>query len=66
MINSANYAKELRCLHKEIIGKRRGKLTCGILLLQDNAPAHMLQVAMAAATEFGFRVPFLIPSILQI
>ena len=31
--------------------KRRGKLT---LLLQDNAPAHKLQVAMAAATECGF------------
>ena len=25
-----------------------------VLLLQDNAPAHMSQVAMTAATECGF------------
>ena len=38
--------------------KRRGKLnlTRGILLLQDNAPAHTSQVAMTAATECGFEV----------
>ena len=30
------------------------KLTCGVLLLQDNATAHMPQVAMTAVTECGF------------
>ena len=33
-----------------------GKLTCGVLLLQDNAPAHTSQVAMTAATECGFEI----------
>ena len=53
-INGAYYAAELRRLRQEIARKRRGKLTCGVLLLQDNAPAHTSQVAMTAATECGF------------
>ena len=36
--------------------KRRGKLPRGVLLLQDNAPAHMSLVAVAAATECGCKV----------
>ena len=32
------------------------KLTCGVLLLQDNAPAHTSQVVMTAATECGFEI----------
>ena len=32
------------------------KLTRGILLFEDNAPAHTSQVAMTAATEWGFEV----------
>ena len=56
-INGAYYAEELRqLLHQEILKKRRGKLTPGVLLLQDNAPAHTLQVAMAAATKCSFKV----------
>ena len=47
-INGSYYAQELRWLHQEIVKKRRG-----VLLLQDNALAHTLQVAMAAATECG-------------
>ena len=31
-------------------------MTRGVLLLQDNAPAHKLQVAMTAATECGFEI----------
>ena len=31
-------------------------MTRGVLLLQDNAPVHMSQVAMTAATEGGFEV----------
>ena len=50
-INGAYYVGELRQLRQEIKRKRRGKLTCGDLLLQDNAPAHTPQVAMTAATE---------------
>ena len=55
-INGAYYAEELRRLRQEIVRKRRGKLTRGVLLLQDNAPAHTSQVVMAAATECGFEV----------
>ena len=36
--------------------KRRGKLTQSVLLLQDNAPAHTSQAAMAAATKCSFEV----------
>ena len=55
-INCAYYAAELRRLRQEIARKRRGKLTRCVLLLQDNAPAHTSQVAMAVATECGFEV----------
>ena len=47
-INSAYYAGELRWLRLEIARKRQGKLTCCVLLLQDNTPA--------AATECGFEI----------
>ena len=43
-------------LRQEIARKRRGKLTRGVLLLQDNALAHMSQVTMTAATECGFEI----------
>ena len=56
-INGAYYAEELGRLRQEIARKRRGKLTRGVLLLQDNAPAHTSQVVMTAATECGFEVP---------
>ena len=55
-INGAYYAAELRRLRQEIARKRTEKLTRGVLLLQDNAPAHTSQVAMTAATECGFEV----------
>ena len=41
----------------------RGRTINGVLLLQDNAPAHTPQVAMIAATESGFEI-LLIPHIL--
>ena len=50
-INGACDAGKLRRLRQEIARKRRGKMTRGVLLLQDNAPAHTSQVAMTAATE---------------
>ena len=55
-INGAYYAAKMRRLRQEIARKRRGNLDRGVLLLQDNAPAHTLQVAMTAATECGFEV----------
>ena len=55
-INGAYYAGELRQLRQEIARKMRGKLTRGVLLLQDNAPAHKTQVAMTAANECGFEI----------
>ena len=55
-INGAYSAAELRHLRQEIARKRRGKLTRGVLLLQDNAPAYTSQVAMTAATECRFEV----------
>ena len=55
-INGAYYASKLKRPRQENARKRRGKLTCGVLLLQDNAPAHMSQVAMTAATECGFKI----------
>ena len=51
MINGEYYAEELRQLQQEIVKKRRGKLTWGVLFLQDNAPAQTSQIAMAAVTK---------------
>ena len=49
-INGAYYTADLE------LRRLRGKLTRGVLFLQDNAPAHTSQVAMTAATECGFEV----------
>ena len=53
-INGAYEAGKLRRLRHEIARKRRGKLICIVLLLQDNAYAHTSQVDMTVATECGF------------
>ena len=50
-INGVYNVYKLRLLRQEIAIKRRGKLTCCVLLLQDNALAHTSQVAMTAAAE---------------
>ena len=55
-INGAYYADELRRLREEIKKKRHGKFRRGVWLLQDNAPAHISHVAIAAATDCGFRI----------
>uniref|UniRef100_A0A672ZDH7 Mos1 transposase HTH domain-containing protein n=1 Tax=Sphaeramia orbicularis TaxID=375764 RepID=A0A672ZDH7_9TELE len=55
-INGEFYASELRKLKKEIKAKRRGKLRAGVLLLQDNAPVHTAQVAVAEAHNCGFEL----------
>ena len=64
-INVAYYAEELRLLRQEIVRKRRGKLTRGVLLLHDNAPAHTLQVLWLLRLNAASK-SFLIPRILQI
>ena len=43
-ITGAYYTEDLRQLCQEIVTKRRGKLTRGVLLLQDNAPASPLKL----------------------
>ena len=55
-IKGAYYSAELRQLRQKIVKKRRGTLTQGVLLLQDNAPAHTSQVAMATAIKCSFEV----------
>ena len=56
MINGAYYAEVLRWLCQEIVKKIIGKLTQGVLLLQDNGSAHTSQVALAAANICSFEV----------
>ena len=55
-INGTYYAAEFRRLHQKIAKNGSGKLTRGVLLLQDNAPAYTSQVVMTAATECGLEV----------
>jgi hypothetical protein len=52
IINGTFYADELRRLRQEIARKRRRKLTQGVLLLHDNAPAHTSQLQLTAALKF--------------
>uniref|UniRef100_A0A8D2KSQ6 Tc1-like transposase DDE domain-containing protein n=1 Tax=Varanus komodoensis TaxID=61221 RepID=A0A8D2KSQ6_VARKO len=53
-INAESYATTLRNLREAMKEKRRGKLTTGVLLLQDNAPIHMAHVWKAAVQDCGF------------
>lgn len=54
-ITGEYYAAILEKLKEAIKEKRRGKLTKGVLLLQDNAPVHKSRVAMAALHKHGFQ-----------
>jgi histone-lysine N-methyltransferase SETMAR len=54
-INGNYYVTLLRQLREEIKSKRRGRLTRGIRLLHDNAPAHTCNVARAAIADCGFQ-----------
>ena len=53
-INGEYYAKLLRELRQAIKSKRPGELTKGVLLHQENAPAHNSLVAMSAVHDCGF------------
>ena len=55
-INGEYYAKLLRELRQAIKSKQPGKLTKGVLLHQDNAPAHKSLVAMSAVHDCGFEL----------
>ena len=48
-MNGLRYSQLLADLHVAIREKRRGMLTRRPLLLQDNAPAHIAQITLAAA-----------------
>lgn len=54
-INANYHIETLTELREAIKEKRRGKLTRGILLLQDNASAHTAQTAQAAIRDMGFQ-----------
>ena len=55
-INRRYYAEELERLHGELKAKRRGKLSKGVLLLQDNALAHTSKIAVAAEDKCGYQI----------
>lgn len=56
MINGNYYADQLRNLRENIKAKRRGLLSRGVLLLQDNARPHTCRIAMAAVEECKFEL----------
>ena len=48
--------EQLERLKDALKKKRRGKLSAGVLLLQDNAPPHTSAIAVAMATQCGFEL----------
>ena len=55
-ITGAYYASLLRKLREAIKIKRRGMISKGILLLQDNAPVHNSHVARSEARACGYEI----------
>ena len=55
-MNGPRYSQLLADLHVAIKEKRRGMLTRGPLLLQDNAPAHTAQITIAAAVTQNIEI----------
>ena len=55
-ITGEYYASLLRQLRIKIKSKRRGKLSKGVLLLQDNAPVHNAHVATTTARDCGYEI----------
>nr|XP_060623585.1 histone-lysine N-methyltransferase SETMAR-like isoform X2 [Anolis sagrei ordinatus] len=55
-INARYYIELLDQLKAALQAKRRGKLSKGILFLQDNASAHTAQETMAKLVELGFQL----------
>lgn len=55
-INKEYYSEELKQLREELKRKRRGKLSKGVLLLQDNAPPHTAQLSVTTASQCGYEL----------
>ena len=55
-ITGTYYASLLKKLRKSIKTERRGMLTRGVRLLQDNAPVHNLHVAQTEARSCGYEI----------
>ena len=55
-ITGAHYASLLMKLREAIKIKRRGKISKGILLLQDNAPVHNSHVTRSEARACGYEI----------
>ena len=55
-INGAYYASLLQKLRVAIKTERRGMLTKGVRLLQDNAPVHNSRVAQTEALSCGYEI----------
>ena len=55
-ITDAYYANLLDQLRTAIREKRRGKLSKGILLQQDNARVHICKIAMDAVEWNGYEI----------
>ena len=55
-ITVAHYANLLDQLRSVIREKRRGKLSKGILLQQDNARVHTCKIAMDAVERNGYKL----------
>ena len=55
-INGEYYASLLGELRAAIVQKRRGKISRGVRLLQDNAPPHKSRVAVVKAIDCGFEL----------
>ena len=53
-INGPCYASIIERLHSVIVEKRRGKVSCGVLLLHDNAPIRKCSIVQAAIRQVGF------------
>ena len=55
-ISGVYYANLLDQLRTAICEKRRGKLSKGVLLRQDNARVHICKVAMDAVERYGYEL----------
>ena len=55
-MNRKYFASELKQLKEVIKLKCRGKTRAGMLLLQDNAPIHTVQVLVAEAVNCDFEL----------
>lgn len=53
-ITGPYYAKVLSDLRQSIVNKRRGKVTRGVVILHDNAPAHTSRIGQQALHDCGF------------